>query len=68
MNDGKQCGMCQGTGSVDTGGQTPWGSWIDTACPYCDGSGVERVPCPVCGFPGYETEKCDKCAGVIANG
>lgn len=35
----KDCEACNGTGSVDTGGTTPWGAWIETECPYCNGSG-----------------------------
>jgi len=34
-----KCPTCQGSGSVDTGGSTPWGAWITSACPHCNGSG-----------------------------
>ena len=27
------CGWCGGVGSVDSGGQTPWGDGIDIPCP-----------------------------------
>lgn len=37
------CGICQGTGSVDTGGSTPWGAWITDKCPYCNGCGSVTV-------------------------
>jgi len=29
------CGWCGGTGLVDSGGQTPWGAWIEVPCPHC---------------------------------
>jgi hypothetical protein len=35
------CGTCGGTGSVDSGGVTPWGAWIEIACPACEGKGFE---------------------------
>lgn len=60
-----KCQMCQGAGMVDTGGQMPWGAWIEDTCPFCNGTGKDTPPCPVCGFTGYHTDKCDKCAGVI---
>jgi DnaJ-class molecular chaperone len=34
-----QCPSCGGTGSVDSGGVTPWGASIDIACPDCEGKG-----------------------------
>jgi hypothetical protein len=36
-----ECGMCQGTGEVDTGGQTPYGTFISDTCPHCNGSARE---------------------------
>ena len=35
----KDCPFCDGSGEVDTGGQTPWGSFISVCCPSCEGSG-----------------------------
>lgn len=35
MGRGTRCGFCGGTGEVDSGGFTPWGTPIDVACPYC---------------------------------
>lgn len=29
------CGECGGTGGVDSGGMTPYGSGIDIPCPSC---------------------------------
>ena len=29
------CSQCNGTGSVDSGGVTPWGYGIDVPCPMC---------------------------------
>ena len=31
----KPCETCGGSGLVDSGGQTPWGAWIDMPCPAC---------------------------------
>lgn len=33
----KPCETCGGSGLVDSGGQTPWGAWIDMPCPDCQG-------------------------------
>lgn len=30
-----ECPQCGGTGGVDSGGVTPWGSGIDIPCPSC---------------------------------
>ena len=30
-----QCRMCNGQGTVDSGGVTPWGQSIDLPCPMC---------------------------------
>lgn len=39
MNEGQLhrliCPECGGKGVVDSGGQTPWGAWIDVPCPLC---------------------------------
>lgn len=29
------CPTCGGEGVIDSGGSTPWGSWIDIPCPSC---------------------------------
>jgi len=43
------CCHCDGTGSVDSGGVTPWGAGIDIMCPACKGSGtLEILDCPNC--------------------
>ena len=34
------CGACDGSGAVDSGGVTPWGSGIEAACPECGGAAV----------------------------
>lgn len=66
------CPNCAGSGSVDTGGSTPWGAWITTACPYCNGSG-ENDPCPACHGEGGQVQvneegddfwdACQQCGG-----
>lgn len=33
------CDVCDGEGSLDTGGVTPWGAGISEGCPKCKGSG-----------------------------
>lgn len=30
-----KCPYCGGSGIVDSGGQTPWGQWIELPCPEC---------------------------------
>jgi len=35
MSQTHQCGTCDGSGSVDSGGFEPWGSPILTECPEC---------------------------------
>ena len=34
------CPLCGGAGVVDSGGQTPWGSWINVPCPLCHGKPI----------------------------
>jgi hypothetical protein len=34
------CPECCGEGVVDSGGQTPWGSWINVPCPLCGGKPI----------------------------
>jgi hypothetical protein len=36
------CGECDGTGEVDSGGFSPWGTGIDVTCPTCNGTGRLR--------------------------
>lgn len=31
------CGTCDDTGSIDSGGVTPWGESIEISCPDCHG-------------------------------
>lgn len=64
----EKCPTCQGSGSVDTGGSTPWGSWITTACPHCNGSGTIHW-CEAChglGTPSGEAAGlvCGACNGT----
>lgn len=33
------CKECNGTGGVDTGASTPWGTFVTTTCPTCKGTG-----------------------------
>jgi hypothetical protein len=33
--DLSKCSQCQGTGHVDSGGFSPWGTGIDRPCPSC---------------------------------
>lgn len=36
MSDERElCGTCGGEGVVDSGGQTPWGEWVNVPCPEC---------------------------------
>ncbi len=37
----KPCGICGGSGAVDSGGFLPWGEVIFVKCGYCDGTGME---------------------------
>lgn len=37
MNDLIICPYCGGDGYIDSGGQAPWGSWINIPCPACNG-------------------------------
>lgn len=34
------CPECGGEGVVDSGGQTPWGAWINVPCPLCNGKPI----------------------------
>lgn len=34
-----KCPECDGIGAVDSGGSTPWGTWILIPCGTCDGKG-----------------------------
>lgn len=72
MSDTDKCPGCDGTGVVDSGGVTPWGTGIDIACPCCGGDG-ETIPCPDCDGKGgdpyitshgdWEWEDCGRCQG-----
>lgn len=63
----EKCPTCVGTGSVDTGGPTPWGAWITDACPTCKGSGVVHwcESCHGLGTPSGEAAGlvCGACMG-----
>lgn len=32
--------MCEGVGAIDSGGSTPWGTFIEISCEFCLGQGV----------------------------
>ena len=34
------CPECGGEGVVDSGGQSPWGAWINIPCPLCGGKPI----------------------------
>lgn len=38
------CPTCGGTGSIDSGGFTPWGQSIDLPCPSCSGTIAKATP------------------------
>jgi hypothetical protein len=42
LQEEKACKTCGGTGGVDSGGFTPWGSPIDVPCPDCPATIVTR--------------------------
>jgi DnaJ-class molecular chaperone len=68
----EKCPACTGCGFVDTGGSTPWGSWITTACPTCHGSGIVHW-CEAChglGTPSGEAAGlvCGACNGTGIEG
>ena len=52
-----ECLDCEGTGAIDSGGVTPWGSSIDIMCPNCQGSGLiasgDYRDCPSCPNQGW---------------
>jgi hypothetical protein len=49
-----RCGTCKGTGGVDSGAPTPWGTYSELPCPECSGREVHHSnigPCivsPMC--------------------
>jgi len=69
----EKCKICEGSGVVDSGGVSPWGSPLDKVCDYCMGTGMEnddngeRVICFVCGgdgwYAGHSTDCTDSKCG-----
>ena len=51
------CAECGGSGVIDSGGVTPWGTGINVECPACHGTGQDNPP------PGYYHGKCPTCGG-----
>jgi len=39
-DDVRDCGLCGGEGTVDSGGMAPHGNFVEVACPECGGKGV----------------------------
>lgn len=48
------CLDCEGEGSIDSGGVTPWGTFIDVPCPACSGEGLDPAGRP-------DITKCPEC-------
>lgn len=60
------CSTCNGEGTVDSGGVTPWGEWVNLPCPECCSDTLaETGSCIACSGTGISSSgsRCHPCSG-----
>lgn len=67
LQEEKTCQTCGGSGGVDSGGFTPWGSPIDVPCPDCSKDVIDYPPLLVSpGFEFPETATRPQCVDMLS--